>query len=790
MSDLFWRRRTEDAGGLLRRDSELPEAAAWRRWRLSQELTDRHYHRWGLMPAPATGDEIAVVTGDCEHPARDLGRLADKVYLGADNAMAPLYDDIYADGGRRYPDGYGWTEWADRVESWLDLDEGVHDDCLHRRPGAMFPLMWQVGLLLRTADNEPGAAIRTIRVLSWDDVVRRVPAAYGIENDLELKARWVMVRTRTAWCALSPAGLAYRGDTVADLAAAHRAGAGPGELAAMVEGLGEIEPDARLARRAGLPTARLRPGLEVPDGLTFFASDDDLVVVASLDAPAPAVDAALAYGIGLAADRDVTLILPEGREGPTMRRAPCLSVRVRVWLHDGCRVTPAPLPARIEVYTHYRAQSWSVLPPETPWDTEQETLLAADGWDAGLVRVRRRTRCGPATAVLGARAMPDHIVTLTRPAPTALLEALDQMVWAESVAEELDAIVPDAAIFLAHRVVVAAGALHPTAPALLEAFDLAPVRLRMPGGGGPERLPAQPVCDAPTAGPRPAPARSGHRRTRRIAEVAAEAGAENDVWPDPMRALLPPARSAYAATEQHDGISDGFPIVTSAQAFAMNVFAPVGAEGAARVCDRLGLPVAEAGLPVFGHRVEGFPATVIDVLLAGTAADGRRVAALLLVRLTEEELGRCAGHPDPANPRRDACRANAPFGGDHDACHLLRRENIDYPRLLDLAGPPLASGWWTADGGCPFRRAAEPMRALALGEAVRARHTYDEVAVALCSPAEGSIRRRWQESQATLRSAGGLTLSYLPLEVVLAATRHPAADWIRERYGLGSAERV
>src|SRR5689334_23118321 len=110
--DVFWERRTEDAGGLIRLDSRLPAAATWRRLRLTQELTERHYRRCGLMPEPVTGtglagdlDDIALVTADCLRPARVFGHLGDAINLD-EGGTGRRWAGLRPDGVRlEYPDG-------------------------------------------------------------------------------------------------------------------------------------------------------------------------------------------------------------------------------------------------------------------------------------------------------------------------------------------------------------------------------------------------------------------------------------------------------------------------------------------------------------------------------------------------------------------------------------------------------------------------------------------------------------------------------------------------------------
>ncbi|WP_306215341.1 beta/alpha barrel domain-containing protein [Actinoplanes sp. RD1] len=733
MSDPFWASRTEDAGGLVRNDSDLPDSAAWRRLRLSQELTSRWYPRIGLVPhlVPVTGD-IELTTGDCAlHPTKP-GRLDGEFFAGA---------------------GTGdWDTWVRRAEELFELsdcwDERDHERCFHLRAEAAFPLMWQVGLLLRTAG-------RTLTTLSYEAVVERCGGLTPAAGDVERAGLWVAVSAGAAWCALSPTGRAYAGQHVIDLAARHRAGAGTGELAAAVEdrlAWQDLTPEGRrwqrlmrLAGRAGLPTARLMPDIGTPAELMVFASDDQLAVVADLDAGPALVDTALAYALGLAYDRDITVMLPAGRESRTLRRAAFLNAGVRVWIHDGHRVAPAVVPARVEVLRDLARQRWTIAAADDSWPYVEPFFEAGAEAPFHPVRVLHMAESGDKVVVLAAGTPLTTLHPIGTHVADGVLGCLDEVMWALAVRAELAAEFAEGDPRLEHRLLLGMpGALHPLHPAQLEAIDvdsLSLVQVSELVRDWPGELDV--ICTVPAAPPRPAPPRPGLVRRRQ-------------------------------AGDRHS--------------LARELFEPLGAEGAARVCETLALPVHRAEPPDFATRA--------DVMLSGTTADGQRMAALLLVRLTGDELEPCPGHGAADNSRRDACRANAPFGGAEDACHLLRGavgEAEAYPRLLDISpSPPLKdTGYWVPEGGCPFRRTNEPMRLLALGESLLRNGQYRSVAVTLFAPAfEESVQRRWAEAGRMVRSSSGLTLSFLPIEVLLSAGKHPHAEALRQRYGLGSAERA
>ncbi|MBW6439278.1 hypothetical protein KZ829_36700 [Actinoplanes hulinensis] len=832
MSDIFWARRTEDAGGVIPYMSELPAVDRWRLLRLTQELTDRWYPRIGLVaqpePTEPTGsdlDAFALVSVDCWQDPRAFGVLSDRIELRPGRTDAP-WAGLAHGMNLMYPEAVDWTAWVHRVEDTLGLGklvgESGHEHCPHSQGWAALPLMWQVGIQLRTAGSDPADAARSLSIMTFADVLDHVPELKNVPEEEEQEGRWVALRTGQGWCMLSPTGWAYPSGNFLDLGLLHRTGAGAGELAAAVEDrlAREDLTDkaqrwkrlARLCTRANQPIARMMPPVELPDEIMTFASDDELVVAVDLDASQSTADKSLAYGLGLAGNRDLTVLLPLGQHTTTLRRAAFLDVGVRVWVHDGNRVAPMPVPAREEVLTALRGQAWSPARPGNVWGVllpEEEMLAAAFGQtDPNLPPPTFELISRLADEEIEAVPLARHgsVVKAVYPIrarnPASIMDCLDRMMWVSAISDELSAGPVCHQLFA--DMVDGKPVLQPLHPAQIEAIDIDAVSLagaRLDDAGKPCRAPVgiRPEVFAPTTPPRPEPPRTSRSRWRQVAVHAVQTGGLPFRWPDFRQACLPQAWEAYLATKKRGGLATDIDDTKCAQLFAMNLFAPVGAAGAARVCKMLAVPVHRAEEPVFGYLDDdhGFDPIRVDVLLTGTTADGQRSAALIMVKLTEEEFSACPGYLDPANVRRDTCHTNAPFGGNPDACHLLRRRGgeqpLPYPSLITaMPGPSMErTGWWTPDGGCPIRRLGEPVRLLALAETLRSRRRYQHVAVALCAPAfEKSIQHRMAEATAMFRSAGGISLSFLPVEVILSATGHPNADELRKRYGIGNAERV
>ncbi len=227
----------------------------WIRWRLIDELLQRHYVDIGLEPGfGLLGSElynVALWSPTCRRAPRYFGRLC-----GVDVHPEDDSDLVTSWGvtGLRWANtgnadilyGGSWATWSDYLHDAIAClglaDAGVtgHENCFHRRGKAMTPLVFRVALLLRT---DGGRALidgddRMLTLTTPNDGAARqdspaaeligacggvVPSgpprflAVGLPDD-----RWAALRT-DGWAA-TPAGPVDIGDL-------WRAGATPEQIA-------------------------------------------------------------------------------------------------------------------------------------------------------------------------------------------------------------------------------------------------------------------------------------------------------------------------------------------------------------------------------------------------------------------------------------------------------------------------------------------------------------------------------------------------------------------------------
>jgi hypothetical protein len=232
--------------------------------------------------------------------------------------------------------------------------------------------------------------------------------------------------------------------------------------------------------------------------------------------------------------------------------------------------------------------------------------------------------------------------------------------------------------------------------------------------------------------------------------------------------------------------------VRSSQAFAINLFAPLTAEGPAKLLTDFFGPVNAADPPVFefednadrlGESTSKRPhRTQVDVLLRGTAVSGQPVALLIEVKLTEDDFGHCSAYTNPDNDRRDVCARPGPFGSNQAACFQLRNNGNGPRRKYDEYLATIAEH--DSGCGCSFRlSASQPMRNLALAGVLEADGA--DVKFALCAPsAHRAIWRRWDTARAALNDE---RMVDLPAEHVVATHNGLTATWLTDRYQLGPA---
>ena len=248
----------------------------------------------------------------------------------------------------------------------------------------------------------------------------------------------------------------------------------------------------------------------------------------------------------------------------------------------------------------------------------------------------------------------------------------------------------------------------------------------------------------------------------------------------PDAALLPAARPIYADLATR-GLAHRWAMHhRSSQAFALNLFAPLDADGIRAIFRLIGLPALTVDEPVFEYSdeadrlAEARPAsphrTQVDVLLRGIADTGKRLAALIEVKFTEMDFGHCSAYANPTNPHRDVCCSPGLFGDRPDECFQLanhgtgRRRYEHYLNSIPVIQPRGSDD----NGGCIVRQGRnQPMRNLALAQLMLAEGDADQCAYVLCAPAaHATIWRRFAEVQAAFPDTPGRVTRALAAEQV------------------------
>ncbi|MCU1360160.1 MAG: hypothetical protein JWN99_1449, partial [Ilumatobacteraceae bacterium] len=104
----------------------------------------------------------------------------------------------------------------------------------------------------------------------------------------------------------------------------------------------------------------------------FLEDGDRLVVVAGDQERLQDVDRALAFGLAWKGDRDLVLLLPQGKAAPTLQRLAFLRPGPSVFTHDGERITEAIIPSRPQILGEYEDElelSEKDLGVRTAWIT-------------------------------------------------------------------------------------------------------------------------------------------------------------------------------------------------------------------------------------------------------------------------------------------------------------------------------------------------------------------------------------------------------------------------------------
>ncbi len=280
-----------------------------------------------------------------------------------------------------------------------------------------------------------------------------------------------------------------------------------------------------------------------------------------------------------------------------------------------------------------------------------------------------------------------------------------------------------------------------------------------------------------------------HRRVESAAVIAGVPIA-NGWFPDRLDGVAPGTDDALASLVEQKALHPYFGHVRSSQRYAVDLFAPLRPLGVARLLATWFGPMASAEPPHLewidpsdhlGEATTSHPyQTQVDVALIGETDDGRRVAALVEVKLTEVAFGGCSHAEVAPQSAQSICTSPGPFGGNPDGCWQLRNHDKDHRRLYDQHLHPAAPPE-DAPPGCWFRRLNQPMRLAALSRALVDNGEFDETVVALtCPTGHVAIRRQWRESQSLLDHQ----LDLLEPETVAAQLPPPAQEFMTNHYGV------
>ena len=432
------------------------------------------------------------------------------------------------------------------------------------------------------------------------------------------------------------------------------------------------------------------------------------------------------------------------------------------------------------------------------------------------LRLRHLAREFPATRTGGERGYIDflavgadrrlHVVeTKIGPDPMLILQGLDYWIWASAHHDELVAhftdqfdtdLDPHAPPVIDFVLGAKAGRYHhPVTAAVVTALD-GSIRWRFHTIDGWDHEDTV-IASAP---PRRAPDDGGTARyTGRLQRhLLAHAGdtVTRLRFNEPGARILEPARAAYDDLAAR-GLTHGYvDHVRSSQAFALNLFAGLGASELAALWALIDPTVTQ------GHQLEfeytdpdddlGEAQTTrphqtqVDVALRGRTGDGRHHVAFIEVKLSETAFGACSAFDLAANDTRHLCGQPGAWGGDPAGCFQLRNYTTADRRRYDTH---LRPEWITptSDSGCEFLDLNQPMRNVALARALIDRGDADHVAVVLCAPAGNTnVWRQWARARHAFAQVPDTTLTDLPALEVAAIHTGARRDELVARYQLGS----
>lgn len=256
-------------------------------------------------------------------------------------------------------------------------------------------------------------------------------------------------------------------------------------------------------------------------------------------------------------------------------------------------------------------------------------------------------------------------------------------------------------------------------------------------------------------------------------------------YADDASTVLPAALPALTDIRERGQAHRFVRHVRSSQAFALSLFAPLDDDGVRRVFAHLDHVVEYVETPHFEYedeqdRLQEASArsphrTQVDVLLRGATVDGRRIAALIEVKLSESNFGSCSAFASADNPTPEVCGQDGMWGRERDRCFQIANHGYGHRRYAEyldavVTNEPLgrenAGGCWLRDGR------SQPMRNLALAHMLVTEGDYDAVVFALSAPTTYTgIWRRFREFTNVFTNTETVTIRELPAEVV--ARRHP-----------------
>lgn len=262
--------------------------------------------------------------------------------------------------------------------------------------------------------------------------------------------------------------------------------------------------------------------------------------------------------------------------------------------------------------------------------------------------------------------------------------------------------------------------------------------------------------------------------------------------PDPEAALPPAARPAYQKLASAGLLHRFFSHVRSSQQFAVALFGGLRGDALVAVARRFEPAITSVSAIDFEYQDprdllgESSPAskhtTQADVAIHASLGDGRRHLILIEVKLSEDDFGHCTGYQDPDNDRPAGCLDPRAFEQGPAACFKLANHNRGGERTYNFYVGAEATA---TTAGCPFRTSNnQPMRNVALAQALVDASEFDEATVALCAHDQHrAMWRRWDDFKATATTRD-VALGDLPASAVLGELTPDVATPLADRYAV------